>query len=468
MIKREVLVIDNGPLRQHSFQAAQKIIEKIERLEEKIRRFHSSDQKLFNEWLELTFRSHRARHEKAQSRYIELARFHNWVVATSKKLRIEMHHAYRLMCEEQIRWNNGDEAQRRQIDQDRAEREAFIREQSRSRYSGDFEFDSDSEDPMGEDFNGIGEILSQVEEIIFGEDCEFLETKEERIERLVNMSDEATEMYVAMHDTGFMLFDIAMGWGETRGDYTLFKRIWSAMKPAHKNYFAKVYASMTEAPIEDLLQYLGIPGEWDHETKEESEEDEDGEAFSFDDSEGGRPARVEKVQRQAAANEDKLKQVFRKLMRKLHPDVHASASEGGQLPPWARRMWASVQKAYSDKNVCVLERLLKLTQLRMNALDELSISEIAEAKHWLLKDLEDLEDESQDLRNSLAWGFSGKKKYDSLKKRIESDFNRNLRIVMEEIGELEEQNKLLEILAERSYKPQRPNQYLRKGRSGKR
>lgn len=465
MAKREVLVIDNGPLRQRSFQAAQKIIEKIERLEEKIHRFHSSDQKLFNEWLELTFRSHRARHEKAQSRYIELARFHNWVVATSKKLKIEMHHAYRLMCEEQIRWNNGNEAQRRQIEQDRAEREAYIREQSRSRYSGDFEFDSEEDDQASEDFGGIGEVLSQIEEIIFGEDCEVLEKTEERIERLANMSDEATEMYVAMHDTGFMLFDLAMGWGETHGDYTLFKRIWSAMKPMHKDYFAKVYASMTETPIEDLLQYVGIPGEWDRddETKEETEEDD--EAFSFQDSEEGRPARVEKVQRQTAASEEKLKQVFRKLMRKLHPDVHAAASDGKQLPKWARRMWSTVQKAYNDKNIPVLERLLKLTQLRMNALDELSISEIAEAKHWLLKDLENLEEESQDLRNSMAWGFSGKKKYDSLKKRIESEFNRNLRIVIEEIEELEEQNQLLEILAERSYKPQRSNQYPRRGRS---
>lgn len=469
MNKREVLVVDNAPLRQRSFQAAQKIIEKIERLEEKIRRFHSTDQKLFNEWLEVTFRSHRATHEKAQNHYIELARFHNWVVATAKQLKIEMHTAYRLMCEEQIRWNNGNEAQRRQIDLEREKREAYIREQSRARYTGDSGFETDyEEDPENRGIEGLSETLDHLEEIILGNEAEPLDNAEDRIRRLQNLSDECLEMYLSMHDTGFMLFDISMTWGDAHGDYSFFKRIWNLLKPTQKDYISKVYTSMTETPIEDLLQYLGLSPDWHADEDSEKSEEEDEDPISFEDPSEGFAPRVEKVQRQNAANDEKLKLTFRKLMRKLHPDVHAATSDDGSLPPWARRMWVLVQKAYGDKNIKALERLLKLTQIRMNALDELAISEIAEAKHWLLKDLEDLEDESKDLRNSMAWGFSGKKKYDSLKKRIESDFNRNLRTVMEEIAELEQQNQLLEILADRAYQPQRPKQYSRKGRSGKR
>jgi hypothetical protein len=449
MPKRELLVIDNAPLRLHSLQASQKILEKMERLEEKIRRFHSTDQKLFHEWFEVTFRSHRATHEKAQGRYIELVRFHNWVVATARKLKIEMHTAYRLMCAEQIRWNNGDETVRQQINQDRSEREAYIREQSRSHYSGEFHFDDDNS--AEREIGGLSETLDRLEEVIFGDERDFLENAEDRIQRLACLANECLSLYISMHDTGFMLFDVSLTWGEHHGDYSLFKKIWTLMHPQQRNYFAGVYASLTDMPIEDLLQRLGIS------------EDEEEEILSRPEEERPESVELAKIQKQNTGNDEKLKQVFRKLMRRLHPDMHATA-----LPSWAPRTWSLVQKAYSDKNLPKLERLLVLVQIRTNALDELTISDMTKAQSWLNEDFENLNEESKSLKNSMAWGFSGKKKYDTLKKRIENDFARDLKILMEEIEVLEQQHQMLEILAEQDYKPQRSGQYSRRGRPKKR
>lgn len=472
MTKYEVLVVDNRPLRERTFAEVQKILNKIEQLEEKIRRFHSSDQKLFTQWMDLTFRGHRERHEEAQNKYLELVRFHNWVVATAQQQNIEMHEAYRLMIAEQIRFNNGNEEERRKITLEREKREAYIREKSRSRYDGGFDYGGSDEDDS-ELIEGLNAILDEVEKIIFDEDWEPLTTTEERIERLMSLSEESLQMHVYLRDTSFMLFEVSLAWGQARHDYDLFKRVWTLMRVDQKDFFADVYASNAGVPIEELLQEIGLSPDWSTDENADSEndnidsqEEEDmDEEPAFKDPQQEKSSAARKAKHDATTgSEEEFRSIFRKLMRKLHPDVHAADSKDGQLPPWAQRMWSLVQKAYGEKNLAVLRRLLKLTQIRMNALDELSISEIAEARHWLKKDFENLQEEASDLKNSMAWGFSNKKKYDSLKRNIEKDFQRNLNIILEETEELENQHQLLEMLAERAWRPQRRGDYRRKPR----
>ncbi|MBC7370809.1 MAG: hypothetical protein H7326_04545, partial [Bdellovibrionaceae bacterium] len=410
MSKHAVLIIDNGPIRQRYFLEAQKVILKIEKFEDKIRIFHAEDQKLFNQWQDLTFREHRAKHARAQSKYLEIARFHNWIVATAHKLGIEMPKAFILMREEQIRWNNGDENTRREIDGHREQREAYIRNQMNGRFNESYETDEQDEDVDSSadgGLDGLDYFLDRIEEIVLDEDTEFekLTSASERIERMSDLADEDLERGLADDEASFLLFDVSLNWGQKHQDYTLFKRLWKLMSRDQREYFGTVFASVTDASIEELLLQIGLSDDFDDTDRGPSEEDEDEAAFNEEYVD--QPERPKKRDPGIdAAIDVRLKSVFRKLMRKLHPDMHAAGIEGEGQPIWVQRIWGLVQKAYTDRNVASLERLLKLTLIRMSAYDELTISELSEAKHWLKQDFKSIEEESAVLKNSWAWGFA--------------------------------------------------------------
>lgn len=471
VMTREVLVVDNRPLRERHFLEARKVIEKIERLEEKIRLFHSSDQKRFDQWYDLTFRQNRLDQESARTKYQELARFHNWVVATAHKLDIEMPQAYILMRDEELRWQQGTPEVRKQIDHERERREAYIRQEFRARYNENFSYDGDEDDESTNGgIEGLEQVLSRLEAIVLdaeevtGEDT----PAQARIERIMALSDERLLAVMDDQEAAFMLFDVSLNWGQTHHDYALFKRLWSLMTPTQRTFFAYVYSSVTDDAIEEFLVSIGLSPDFDAEVKadEEGSEDDD-EAFSFDDqyiddeSPRPKPGRAKTT----IVNDEKLKQTFRKLMRKLHPDVHSSSEEGGKTPAWVQRIWGLVQNAYNSKNSVALERLLKLTLIRMNVLDELTVGEISEARHWLKQDLESLESESEGLRNSPAWGFTQKKNFTSLTQKISRQLEGELREILDQVEELESQHRLFEMLAAQGSRPQRAQRERRRGRA---
>lgn len=476
---REVLVIDNKPLRARHFAEAEKVIQKIERLEDKIKLFHSSDQKLFDQWFELTFRKDRKAQEDARNKYQDLARFHNWVVATAHQLDLEMPQAYILMRDEQLRWNAGTAEERAKIEEDRERREAYIRHEFRSRYNEQFSYedenDSGQDDVLNGGIDGLQQVLDRLENSVFDGDVQHEVAAEDRIARILLLSDQ--ELTTAMDDqeVAFMMFDVALNWGQTHQDYDLFKRLWGLMTLTQRTFFAYVYNSVTDEPIEEFLVGIGLSADFESDTKRNADSDDDDEEDKgpiLDDEYIGDP-RSGRAKTQAAktsvVNDEKLKQTFRKLMRKLHPDVYAAESENGETPSWVQRIWNQVQSAYNARNASGLERLLKITLIRMNSLDELTVGEIAEARHWLRKDLETLEEESSGLRSSLAWGFSQKKNFTSLTQKISRELNSQLRELTDQIEELEEQHRLLEALAERAHQPKKsPSRSRRSGtRSGR-
>lgn len=438
---REILVVDNRPIRRRYFLEAQKILQKVERLEEKIRLFHSSDQKLFDQWSDLTFREHREAQAKAQNKYEELARFHNWIIATAHKLDIELSTAYVLMREEQIRWDQGDEKERQRIEEARQQREAFIQQEMRQSYNERYSYEEEEElDPKEGGIEGLGEILDQIEEVVLDGKPEPELYAEERIARLTALSDEQLFRALQNREVSFMLFDVSLNWGQKHQDYTLFKKIWHLMTEQQKFFFANVFYSVTEMPIEEFLAEIGLSPDW----TSDSEEEDESEAFHFDeDFSESHPRGDPRAQKRPPVNEEGLKQTFRKLMRKLHPDMH----NRGEVPPWVQRLWGRVQKAYNDKNAEALERLLKLTLIRLEALEELSVSEISDARQWLTQDLKALEEESAEMKRSYAWGFSRKKTYDSLIKKIEKEFQMELQRVLAQIEDLERQHEMLEMLS---------------------
>jgi hypothetical protein len=120
-----LMVIDDTRLRRDLFKEPAKILRKIERLEAAIAAFYSSDQRLFNEWLELTFRADREEIDRRTSEFRKLGEFHNEIVAAAEMLNISMPAAFRMLKLEQEQYARGNDEERARIDGLRAERQRY-------------------------------------------------------------------------------------------------------------------------------------------------------------------------------------------------------------------------------------------------------------------------------------------------------------------------------------------------------
>lgn len=441
---RDLLVVNDHLIRQKYFAEANDIIHKIEKIEKKIQLFHSSDQKRFDDWYKLTFRENQLSIERARQEFRKLAEFHNWVIATARMLDIELADALVLMQEEERRYQTGSEEERRKIELDREKRNAFIEADSGPKY--DEEINHGRED-SGDESNPMDAVIDRIEEILLPQDREILSAQEHRVERIFGVQKEMMELALADQETAFLLFHLGLSWGERKGDFSYFVKMWKLFSREQKIFFSEVFQSITGQSIKYLLRKIDKNLDLDYDEEEPSshseEEDEDEEASQFNDEFIGRKGAAKKSSKFNPLEEEKFKQLYRKLIRQLHPDAHASEKPQG----WMKRFWDSAQKAYQSKDLSALDRILKLTLLRTNSLDQLTVDEICQAKNWLEKDLSSLEGEAGQLKRSMAWGFSERKDYSTLTRKIRKEFDESLNTVLFEIKEIQRQHQILESMA---------------------
>jgi hypothetical protein len=437
---RDLLVIDDQLVRQKYFAEAHDVLKKIDQMEERIQIFHSTDQRLFDQWYRLTFREDQEVVDRSREELRKVARFHNWVVATAMKLQIEMPQAYALMKEEERLWENGTTEERHQIDLDREARDLYISSEINGRYNETHHFESDDETET-EISSQLGQILSHLEVLLFQQDYEFESDPQVRIDRISELPDEELKYWLRERDAAFLLFDVSLSWSESQSDYTFFLRIWNLMSQKQQNAFSQVYASLTGQSIDELMDRIGS------EKKSGASDEEDEETFSFDSDSFQEPKKNSDSasQKKPSSEIENLKSIYRKLVRKLHPDLQASGAAEAQSS-WTKKVWDMVQKAYQGEDVDSLQRLLKLTLLRSNSLNQLTLDEIFDARRWLEKDLNQLEDEAQHLKLSPAWGFSQKKDYSVLSRSIEQEFQQMLNQVRFQIAEVRRELEMLEVL----------------------
>lgn len=439
---RGLLVIDDVPLRKASFSAAEKIIKKIDRLEGNIAAFHDTDQKLFNDWWALTFRSSQSQIEDLHEKLKGLSQFHNWIIAVSRQLDIEMPRAYRLLRMEQENYAHGDAEQRQRIEEARRDRDRFIREEMEREFRehyGDEDFDDDDEDA---EFDG-------------GDDSPPPRTpdEEELFDYLNSLSDKRIRQICQHHDEAMETLSFALGLGRKVEDYKLFLRIWEQAPHKLQQRFAKSFSKGTGVSLQTVIERMRQAlAEVENESASHSEDDEEMDEDPFTDDFIGSGARHSTSTHLPPVDLEKLKLIYRKLVRRLHPDLQDTHIHAKQIL-WQRKIWDRAQTAHRNQSLEELERLYKLTLLRQKELHDLTIGEIRESCHWLSGEQERLQNETNGLKRLPAWGFSRAKSHATLQKRLQKDFDRQAQQLEEEIGRLESQHEFLEFLSQQTDRP---------------
>ena len=104
----------------------------------------------------------------------------------------------------------------------------------------------------------------------------------------------------------------------------------------------------------------------------------------------------------AAKDRGRLKHLYRKLARRLHPD------NGCDLSPRETDLWHRTQAAYEAGQVEILETILNLLEVSENGTRSASVSTLLRLTADIKKSLRTLKRELTALRRDVAWNFSSR------------------------------------------------------------
>ena len=385
-----LLIIDDQLIRKNAFAQADKLIKKLDRLEADLESFRERDQRLFSSWYDLTFRKEQQNILEHEDECRDLARLHNWMIALAEMHYISMPRAYAILQREEELYETGSEKERSEIDALRLKRDEFIRQKIAEEYGSDF---SENED-----------LDEEKEEKEDAEDSP-------ELDMIRAMSEEKILKLCSDRGGAFAILSVLLGNARSPEDYALLLRVWDMTLEKHRLSFAKEYTKQTGKSLRKLIEETR---EFIFETSSAAEEPDEEEDLLDDDFIRSGPSLHHFAKKKMTGEDlEGIKLLYRKLVRQLHPDLQSSA-----LDHWQKKMWDRVQTANRHLDRRQLEKLLRLVLIRNRSLNELSISEILESKIWLKEEFDNLSSEAHGLKKLPAWGFSRRKDYISLKRKL--------------------------------------------------
>jgi hypothetical protein len=118
----------------------------------------------------------------------------------------------------------------------------------------------------------------------------------------------------------------------------------------------------------------------------------------------------------------RVKQLYRLLVRRLHPDLRADGSAA------VSALWHEVQEAYAATDVAHLEILLALSDIQANPFrDDMSVAQMRSVVEELKRALFALEDSLRQAREEDAWEFARAGASADLRTAVERELSANLR-----------------------------------------
>lgn len=134
-------------------------------------------------------------------------------------------------------------------------------------------------------------------------------------------------------------------------------------------------------------------------------------------------AREEEPEAPETPADARLKELYRQLVRRLHPDLRADGNAA------ASALWHEVQEAYAATDVAQLEILLALSDITSSRFGEqTSVSQMQALLVELERALFALQDSLRQARGDDAWDFARSGAAPDLRLEVERDLRTNLRL----------------------------------------
>jgi hypothetical protein len=143
------------------------------------------------------------------------------------------------------------------------------------------------------------------------------------------------------------------------------------------------------------------------------------------------PSETHDRQKPSASREEaRIKEVYRTLVRRLHPDLRAD----GDATVSAK--WHEVQEAYEARNLDRLETLLAVTEMESGASGRASLSQIRGALADFNRALRAIQRSLREAKGDPAWGFTQNPYSSSMEKHIRRELEESLSHQRAELADL--------------------------------
>ncbi|HMN69100.1 MAG TPA: hypothetical protein PKC28_11220 [Bdellovibrionales bacterium] len=396
---QHLIVVDDRHIRKSAFARVNRLLKKLQRLDANVTGFYDRDQKLFGEWDALTFRERCQTLERLRGEYLRLAEWHNWILAISEMEDLSPREAALFLRDEERRYVSGNEFERRHIEELRRLRDQYIRSAGDRQHRRHRRRQEREEAEMAQSRGRGTPDVSDLEEF----------------ENLMELSDQELEDCCSDQGVAFAILGLALRVGDFRRDFSGFFRAWDLVHPKIQTRFQKDFKAQTGR---DLMQALGkIRTEPEPESKAASAE-----SRGPGDEDPGRPSAIEA-----------FKLLYRKIVRKLHPDMQG---EKDRDAIWRGKMWLRTQKAYKEEDTRELNKIYQMILLRGDELNELRVSDLHITHDWLSDEIDMTENQIRGLRSQPAWGFSRRKDFAPLRRKIDKKLERDEQTLRLEIEDL--------------------------------
>lgn len=392
---KALLIIDNSKIRSEALAEAQQWMQQWDLLEKDLRTFHDHDQPLFSSWFDLSFHAQQERLSHLQTEMRELARFHNWLVASSKMYHISMTQALHLLRTEEQQYQNGSPEVKVRIEEKRRQRDDFIQN----------EMQKGPEEEKGSHVQPSSP-RDEEEEIIFTE--------------ITRMNNRKIQLICKNRTDAFRLLGLSLSLARSEEDKAVFLKVWDLVPRQHQDSFSMHFTKETGTSLRKAIA----------EMREEI------------DNTQPRPQVLPTTEPTSNTTIEELKLLYRKVVRRLHPDLQPMTSL------WQKKMWVRVQAAHKEQDSRELQKILRLSLIRSGDLQELSLSEILESQSWWKEEWLAIRNEIQELKKQPAWNFSQNKDHSSLHKKIDLSLKADVRHLSQQIYELRAEHQILELKAQ--------------------
>lgn len=406
-----LMLVDDQEIRKKAFSRIDRLLQKLQRMEANLESYYARDQRLFTEWLDLTFRARRREIDLLRAEYRDLADFHNWMHALAEMEDLSLPEAAVLVREEIRLYKEGSDDDRRRIDQMRARREDFVR----ARLEQDH-------------LRARRRRNIRDEEELNGARSETLDPADlEELEHLNALSDDEIEEWCANSEVAHMFLGKILRVAGFTGDYHLFFRVWDLLHPKVQKTFSLQFEKKTGVSLFEVIEEM---------REKVRSEDAADEVYAQASGETDRPEPAKPLTPKA----ETLKLLYRQLARKLHPDMNGADGEAD----WRKGMWLRVQAAYKIEDTKEMTKLFHLVLLRGREWQALRISELQTTHEWLSDEISATNDYLKNLRRQPAWGFSRRKNLAPIEKKIDREMAKERKLLENQVVELRTHHSFLE------------------------